>query len=1050
MNNIIRWFVKNDVAANLLMILILFLGLYALATRITLEVFPAIELDNVIISVTYRGATPKDVEEAVVIRIEEAIQDLIGIEKMTSTAFEGAATINVEVAKGYKPRELLDEIKSRVDAITTFPDGIERPTFQVGHPKWEVISVVISGDMSERELRKLGERIRDEIADLPDVSQADLTEVRPYEVSIEVSESILQQYGLTFDTIASAIRKSSLDLPAGSIKTAGGEILLRTKGQAYFREEFEKIPIITQGNGTRLLLADIARINDDFEEEPLLAWFNNKQSVIVNVYRMGDQNAIKLAKSVRDYVDNAKQRMPPGIEINYWRDRSKIVKSRLSTLGRSALQGGLMVFILLTLFLRFKVALWVCVGIPVSFMGAVALMPGLGVTINIVSLFAFILVLGIVVDDAIVTGENIYTHLKKTDDPTKAAIIGTQEVAVPVTFGVLTTAVAFLPLLFMEGVRGKLNAQIAYIVIPVLIFSLIESKLILPAHLKRMKLYRKGNDQRSWIHRLQTKIANGLEHSILSIYKPVLSVALQRRYLTFSLFMGITIILIGFVAGGRIRFLPFPIVPSEVARANLVMPLGTPFEITKGHIKRIANAAEKLKKETIDPVTGESVIKDILSTPGSSGGERGESHIGRVIFEISPPEERTVNVTSRELVNKWRKIIGPIIGARELTFRAEIHRSGDPIDIQLMGSDFDELAKIAEIVKSRLEEYPGVFDISDNMADGKEEIQLFLEPEAELLGLTAEDLGRQVQDAFFGREAQRIQRDREDVRIMVRYPPSERRSVDNLASMRVRTASGVEVPFTNVAHLEIGRGFSAINRIDRNRTINVTADVDKENVNIGSVNEELTTFLKELTGNYPGVRFSLEGEVREQKKSFDTLIPGTIVVLFAIYALLAIPFKSYIQPIIVMSVIPFGLIGAVIGHVIMGIPLSMFSLFGMLALAGIVVNDSLVLVDYVNQRRQEGIPLVDAVRTGGVARFRAILLTSLTTFGRIDAADIREKYSSPIPYTHGSILGLRYPLRHLHHPSVGSYQLPNPGRYPVLLHVGVEFRFYQNRFSGRL
>ena len=980
MKGVISWFVHNDVAANLLMVFILVLGAHTLLNKITLEVFPEIELDNVIVTVSYRGATPEEVEEAIVIRIEEAIQDLIGIEKITSTASEGLATVNLQITRGYDPRELLDDVKNRVDAIATFPDEIERPTFRVVQFRHEVISVVISGDMAERELKALGERVRDEIANLPDITQADLTEIRPYELSIEVSESALQQYGLTFASIAAAIRKSSVDLPAGSIKAPGGEILLRTKGQAYVKEDFERIPILTREDGTRLRLRDVASVSDGFEEEPLLAWFNNQRCVVVDVYRVGGQNAIELAALVRNYLDSAQHTMPPGVTLDYWRDRSKIVKSRLSTLNRSALQGGMLVFILLALFLRFKVAIWVCVGIPVCFMGAIALMPTFGVTLNIVSLFAFILVLGIVVDDAIVTGENIYTRLKQMDDPTEAAIVGTQEVAIPVTFGVLTTAVAFAPLLFMEGVRGDLNAQIAYIIIPVLLFSLIESKLILPAHLKKMKVYGLDQKQLTLLHRFQVRFADGFENLIFRFYRPLLSIALRRRYFTLSLFIGAMILLVGFIASGRIRFLPFPIVPSEVARAHLTMPLGTSFEVTKNHIERITEAAEKLRENYRNPETQESVITNILSTAGSIGSTKGQSHRGRVMFEISPPEERKIDVTSSELVREWRNIIGPIIGARELTFRAEIHRSSDPINIQLTGSDVDELAGIAETVKARLKEYPGVFDISDDMADGKEEIQLFLKPEAELLGLTAEDLGRQVRDAFFGREAQRIQRGRSDVRIMVRYPQSDRRSIHNLASMRIRTPDGIEVPFSDVARAEIGRSVSTINRIDRNRTINIFADINKETVNIGSVIEDLHPFMEEIISKHPGVRFSFEGEVREQRESFATLIPGTIIVLFVIYALLAIPFRSYIQPLIVMSVIPFGLIGAVIGHVLMGIPLSMFSLFGMLALIGVVVNDSLVLVDYVNRRRRENTPLFAAVRGGGLARFRAITLTSITTF----------------------------------------------------------------------
>ena len=983
MNGIIRWFAQNSVAANLLLLVILFAGFFMLRFKIPLEVFPDIALDIVTVEVAYRGATPEEIEESLTTRIEEAIHDLVGIKEISSASQEGFSRVSIEVAKGHDPNTLLDEIKNRVDAINTFPDEIERPLFRTSQRRREVISVVISGDLTEKELRKLGVQIRDEISNLPGISQTELTEIRPYEISIEVSESTLQEYELTFDDISRAIQRSSLDLPAGSIKTTGGEILLRTKGQAYRGEEFQNIPVITRQDGTRLLLGDIATISDGFEEEPLFAWFNNSPCVIVDVYRVGDQNAIKLANTVKEYIREKKTSLSPGVTLSYWRDRSKIVKSRLSTLSRSAFQGGIMVFLLLALFLRFKLAVWVCIGIPISFMGAIALMPTFGVTINIVSLFGFILVLGIVVDDAIVTGENIYSRLKKNGDATEAAILGTQEVAVPVTFGVLTTAVAFVPMLFMEGWRGAINAQIASIVIPVLLFSLVESKLILPAHLKSLKVYDDEGDEAdrpSLFQRIQGKIADGFETAIVRWYKPLLSNALERKYLTLSLFIGVSIFLIGLVVSGHIRFLPFPRVPSEVARANLTMPLGTPFGITEKHIRHITEAAETLKEKYSDPDIGVSVIHDILSTPGSVGSSKGQSHVGRVMFEISPPEERKIDVSSTELVREWRKLIGPVIGARELTFRAEIHRGGDPIDIQLSGTDFATLEEFASKIKEKLSEYSGVFDISDNIADGKEEIKLFLKPEAEYLGITVENLGRQVRDAFFGREAQRIQRDRDDIRIMVRYPENERQSIANLDTMRIRTDTGIEVPFHSVAEVKIGRSFSTINRVDRNRTVNVSADVNKDVVDINSINANLTNFLEKSLSAYPGVSYSLEGEAREQRDSFSTIIPGTLMVLFAIYALLAIPFKSYLQPFLVMSVIPFGLGGAIIGHWIMGIPLSMFSIFGLLALAGVVVNDSLVLVDYVNRRRAEGESTLNAVRLGGVARFRAIILTSLTTF----------------------------------------------------------------------
>lgn len=985
----IGWFARNGVAANLLMALIIGMGFYSVATLIPLEVFPRFELNRIQIKVPFRGATPLESEQGVVVRIEEAIHDLEGIKEIRSQAAEGVGSISVDVEKGYDSRALLDDIKNRVDAISTFPLETDRPIISLAQYRREVISVAISGDLPERELRHLGERVRDDIRNLPGISQVELGAVRPYEVSIEVSENTLEQYELTFDAIAAAINNSSLDLSAGTIRTRGGEILVRTKGQAYVKEDFEDIVVVSRDDGTRLTLADIAEIKDGFEENLVQASFNNQPSVMIEVYRVGDQDAIELAKTVKRYITLAQAGMPPGVTLSYWRDRSRIVKARLNTLTRSALQGGILIFILLALFLRFSVAIWVCVGIPVSFLGALALMPVLGVTINIISLFAFILVLGIVVDDAIVTGENIYSHLQKTGDSVRAAIEGTHEVSIPVTFGVLTTVAAFLPLAFVEGYRGQIFAQIPLIVIPVLLFSLVESKLILPSHLSHLQVYNDKDKHHNAVVRLQRRIANGLENSILKYYRPALSTSLRNRYLTLSVFIGIFIILFALVMSGRVGFVYFPRVQSETARASLTMAVGTPFDITTTHIERMARAAEQLRDKYIDPGTNRSVIKDILATSGYRGiggvassqiGSSNRSNIGQVTFEILSPENRTLPVTSSELVREWRKMIGNIPGAEALTFRAEIGRGGDPIDIQLSGADFDRLTEFADLIKARLQEYPGVFDISDSFDEGKEEIQLSIKPEAELLGLTMSDLARQVRQAFFGEEAQRIQRGREDVRIMVRYPEQDRQSVDNLESMRIRTDAGVAVPFADVAQADIGRGYSTINRIDRHRTVNVMADVNKESADIEAIKRDIVEFLGQTKLRFPDIYFSLEGEAKEQRESFGSLFYGLIFVSFIIYALLAIPFRSYVQPLIVMSVIPFGIIGAVIGHMMLGMKLSIMSLMGMLALMGVVVNDSLVLVDYINRRRREGMALTDAVRIAGVARFRPVLLTSLTTF----------------------------------------------------------------------
>lgn len=969
----IAWFAKNSVAANLLMVLIICAGAHAVSNRLILEVFPEFESETARISVSYRGATPEEIEEGILIKIEEAIQDLQGVEEVRASASEGSGSVTVEAEKGKDVRELLDDIKGRVDAISTFPIDAERPIYSIPVRRREVIGVVLSGNFPEAELRKLGERTRSELLALKGVTQVELTEVRPFEISIEVSEEALDRYDLTFDEVSRAISTSSLDLPAGSLKTNGGEIRLRTKGQSYTGEDYAEIVIVRRANGSLVTLGEIATINDGFEEEPIEATFNGKPCVILEVYRVGRQNAIELSQTVRDYIDNAT--LPPGAELTYWRDRSIIIEKRLQTLYSNAAQGALLVIIILGLFLRPSMAFWVCLGIPVSFLGALAVMPNLGITINLLSVFAFILVLGIVVDDAIVTGENIYTHLKRGGDPADAAIKGTEEVAVPVIFGVLTTIVAFVPLMFMEGRRGAIFGQIPYIVIPVLLFSLIESKLVLPAHLKHTKL---GEDSR--LLRMQSWISEGLGAFARVIYQPVLKKAVWARYATLALFIAMIAVVAAQVGSGRARFVFFPRIQSEVARGSLIMPEGTSFELTSRYVAQMSKAAEELREETKDPETGDYLILNILATAGSSGSTKGQSNIGRVTFEIRPPEERKSKISSREVVNQWRKKIGLLPGARELQFRAEIGRGGDPVHIQLAGEDIEELKKATKDIKNQLALQSGVFDIVDSFQEGKPELRLKLKEEAENLGLSLQDLARQVRQGFFGADIQRIQRGRDDVRVTLRFPKDERDSLGHLENMRVRAANGAAVPFSEVADVERDMGPSSITRINRKRILDVTADIDKSSVDASLLAAELRKYLDGYLTPEKGISYELRGEMREQRRSFVSLSAGLGFVLLATYILLAVPFKSYIQPFVVMSVIPFGWAGAVIGHQMLGLDLSIFSVLGLLALTGVVVNDSLVMLDFINRAREKGESLLNAVHESGVARFRPILLTSLTTF----------------------------------------------------------------------
>lgn len=979
MHKLIEWFTRNHVAANLLMILVIFLGLRAVIFSIPLEVFPSFELDVINIQISLPGSTPEEAEESLAVRVEEAVYDLEGIEQLISRSSEGGTTVSVEVDGQYDIRDLLSDIKIRVDAINTFPADAERPLVSQAQRKREVISVVLSGGVEEKELRVLGTKIRDELLLLPGITQVFLESVSPFEISIEISEQTLRRYNMTMAQVAAAVKQSSVDLSGGVIKTMGGEILLRSKGQAYSTEEFAAIPIRTLSDGTRLLLGDIATIRDGFDQTPIKVRFNKQNALLIEVYRIGEQNAIQVSKQIKTYIEDKRLSLPSGVHINYWKDRSRIVKARLQTLADSAMQGGLLVAILLSLFLRPAIAFWVCIGIPVSFLGGLWAMPYQGVTLNLISLFAFITVLGILVDDAIVTGENIYTHLQKGTDPLEAAITGTKEVAIPVTFGVLTTMAAFYPLTMIAGVRGQLFGQIPAIVIPVLFFSLVESKLILPAHLKHLK--RQKQEKIGIFSRLQQRIAGGFEQAVFRFYRPFLERCLRNPLLTLAFAMAALIIVFSVVFSGWTRFVFFPRVPSETVRVNLTMPAGTAFHITDNAIEHIVAQAGKLQQKYSDPASGRSVIKNILSTTGSSGGSSsGQTNKGRVLLELEPPETRLVAIKSTALVKEWRKMIGRIAGMESLTMRAEIGRGGSPIDVQLTGQEFSKLKQVATSVKKKLSEFPAVFDIEDSLARGKQELQLQIKPEAQALGLSLSDLARQVRQAFFGYEVQRILRGRDDVRVYIRYPEEERNSLYNLDSMLIRTADGAEVPFIEVADLVASQSPSRITRIDQRRSLNITADVDKQKANIEAIKRDITGFMDELLLRFPTIHYTIEGEAKEQRQSFKGLKNGLILVLFVIYGLLAIPFRSYWQPLIVMSMIPFGAVGAVAGHWLMGKPLTIMSLMGMLALTGVVVNDSLVLVDFINRKRRKGIQLSVAVSQAGVARFRAVVLTSLTTF----------------------------------------------------------------------
>ena len=996
MRAVVGWFARNGVAANLLMVFIVVWGLLSL-TGLPVEVFPSMETRSVIVTVPYLGAAPEEVEQGVCLRVEEAVQDLEGVDRIRSTAAEGVATVVIELEDDADTREVLDQVKSRVDAIATFPEETEKPIVQEALIRRRVITVAVYGDVGERVLKEVAEQVRDGLSELPDITQVELDAVRPYEISIEVSEDTLRQYGLTFDEVVFAVRRSSLDLPGGAVRAREGEILLRTMGQAYRGAEYGDIVLRARPDGSRLVLGDIARVTDGFAETDVASRFDGQPVALVQVYRVGDQSSLRISRQVKDFVAERSAALPPGLRMTTWLDDTVPLQDRLRVLIESGRLGLLLVFLVLALFLKFRLALWVSVGIAVSFMGSLALLPYVDVSINVMSLFAFILVLGIVVDDAIVVGENIYRHFEMGKPGLRAAIDGARQVATPVTFSILTTVAAFWPLIdAIEGPTGAIARTIPLVVIGCLAFSLIESMLVLPNHLSHLT-HRHGEEGRrrtlwGW-SAFQGFFSERMKWTIERGYRPLIERALEYRYATVAIAVAVLLIVAGYVASGRIKFEFFPEVEGDNAVVLLTMPQGTAARTTLAAVERIEAAALELEEELRSEGHGD-VFRHVAATVGSqpyaalqqASGPMASfdvavaaPHQGEVNVELMASGERTVRAA--EIVRRWREKVGVVPDAVRVEYTASLVGFGSPIDVQLAGADLGQLRAAGEAIKTRLADYPGVFDISDSFRAGKREIRLELDPRAEALGLSLEALGRQVRQGFYGAEAQRIQRGRDEVRVMVRYPLEERETLASLEDMRIRTPAGAEVPFSFAGRAEFGRGFATVQRIDRRRVLNITADVDPALVNANEVVADLeANALPGILARYPGIDSSFAGEQEEQRQMFQGLARALGLALIVIYALLAIPFRSYLQPTIVMSAIPFGLIGAVIGHWIVGLDLTMLSLLGLIALTGVVVNDSLVMVDFINRRVAGGLAVHEAIRDAGAARFRPIVLTSLTTF----------------------------------------------------------------------
>ncbi|MBL9154342.1 MAG: efflux RND transporter permease subunit [Verrucomicrobiales bacterium] len=1033
MEKAIYWFTRNHVAGNFLMVIIMALGVKTWF-GLKKEIFPETSIDTIAVRVPYPNATPEEVEKGVVVPIEESIQDLSGIDRIRSTSAQGMGVVLVEVASGSDVRAVMDDVKTRVDAIQNLAEDAETPTLEELVLKSQVMSVAVSADTDEKTLRRIAETVRDGLlawgGGATKISQAQLAGVRNYEISIEVSEQTLRKYGLTFDEVAAAVRRSSLDLPGGSVRTQGGELLIRTESRRYTAPEFAPITVVTRADGSVVTLGEIAMIRDEFEETDLESRFDGRRAMLINVFRVGDEDTLKVASTVKQFVAEAAPRMvPEGVSLEIWKDDSVLLDGRMKLLGKNALFGLLLVTGVLALFLRPSLAVLVAIGIPVSFAGAVWTMPFLDVSINMISLFAFILVLGIVVDDAIVIGENVYSRIRRGEDPHHAAPAGTHEVGVVVIFGVLTTMVAFTPMLGLSGVSGKIWPNIPWIVIPTLAFSLLQSKFVLPSHLALLRPY-DPHQRPGPILRFQRLFSRGLERFIETTYRPALNWALDYRYVVICGFVAVLAAVMTAVSSGWVKFQFFPEVEADAVTAKLTLPKGVPFEETQRGVAQLERAAFELNDHFQDR-DGNPILRHLLASAGTQpfqvgfdavAGVPSATNLGEVTIELQPSANR--DVSGQEIVSKWRELTGAIPGAVELSFRTEAAGGGNAIDLELSGPNLAELEAATEEVKAALASFDGVIDIADSNLDGKRELKLRILPGAEALGLRLEDVARQVRQGFYGDEIQRLQRGRNEVKVFVRYPRDERRSLADLANMKIRTPAGAELPFGEVAVAEFGRSYSTIERANRQRTIRITADVDKaKGTNANEVVAALTRTgaaeestrsqwvknirqtlglpveeaavdadtapgaLAMIRERFPSVQYSFEGEQKDQRESVQQIGTKFLIALLLMYVLMAVPLKSYIQPVIVMSVIPFGLVGAVLGHVLMGWlmdpslgTLSIMSMCGIVALAGVVVNDSLVLVDYVNRHRDSAGSVVEAARAAGVRRFRPILLTSLTTF----------------------------------------------------------------------
>ena len=1033
MKRIVSWFATNPVATNLLVAFLLLAGIASFA-RIPVQIWPDLDVPVISIVVPYLGAAPEEVETAVCARIDEKLDGIDGVDRIRSTAEEGRCRVMVALLFDADRAAALADVQNQVNAIDTLPKETETPVVRLLSSSDVVIEVAVTGPTDERELKELARRVRNDLLALPAITRASVANVRPYEISIEVSEASLQRNQLTFDQVAGAIRGNSLDLPGGGIKTDRGELLLRTRGQADGGEEFSRIEVTTRDDGTRVLLKDVARVVDGFADTGQEFRFDGRPAALVRVSQVGSQDLREISAQVRGYVAESAARYPEDVKLTVWNDQSSLLVDRLATLIDSGLQGLLLVLVVLALFLRPHLALWVAAGIPIALLGAVFLLFCFGVSIDAISLIGFILVLGLLVDDAVVVGESAYVAQREGAGQLAGAIEGARRVFVPVTFGVLTTVAAFIPMLFLTGVAGQFMAAVAAPVICCLAFSLIECHVILPLHLgHRSDSMPLGDfgiallavavlaavvwaaDGRDaiglaigvaclvvaahvsgalpWLGaafaRVQVRFERGLETFVQGNFRDLVRRALRRRALTVTSGVVAIGLAVATVVGGH---LPFSFLISDQGDrivAKLSMPFGVPQIDTDRALARLVASARSLQAE-LAREHGAPIITHIAESrgshlPGGTGGEDGiptGGHLGEIYLQLSPSEDR--EIATVEVADAWRAATGPIEDAEQLVFVTDFRQLAPDIDIRLFGDSMEDLRAVSAAVEAELAGYPGVLEVSNSFREGKEELSLSLTDAGAALGLTLSDLGRQVRQAFYGEEAQRVQRGEDDLRVMVRYPAAARRSLSSLQTLHVRTPAGAYVPFRTVAEAEWGRGTQLIERVDSVRSVNVSAKVDLIQTSGNAVLDAMAPFLEATMGETPGLGYEIESN-RAVRETVASAGPLFLAALGAIYALLAIPLRSYHQPLIVMAVLPFCFVGAVLGHLLAMIPgivlgFSMPSAFGLLAAAGVAINASLVLLHGVQRFRADGDAVEVALENAAASRCRPILITTVTSF----------------------------------------------------------------------